>query len=220
MTDETTRRAQMIEAVNETIVQTGFASLTMDKIAHIMGVSRAKLYQYFSSKDAVVEAVVDRYFQFMDQQKLPSSIAPEEFVDAFPEVFLQLVTLVASSSDTFRTDLTRMMPVRGQEFSQRYNNWMNNVMQFIAKGRDLGAFNASTIPALFCIQTETIVPALMTNERLLQYRLDVYSVLPDYLNMMVSQIVTPAWQSRINRSTYQETISKLTTKYQQTLVRM
>ncbi|MCI1987507.1 MAG: TetR/AcrR family transcriptional regulator [Lactobacillus sp.] len=220
MTDEATRRAQMIAAVNETIVQTGFVSLTMNEIARIMGVSRAKLYQYFPSKDAVVAAVVDRYFQFMAQQKLPTSTAPEEFVEAFATVFLQLVTLVASSSDVFRADLTRTMPERAQEFATRYREWMLNLKQFLTTGQALGAFNRSIVPELFCIQVESIVPALMNNERLVEYRLDVHTVLLDYLRMMVSQVVSPSWQSHVDVSRYQDEIARLTTKYQQTLVRM
>lgn len=220
MTDEATRRAQMVESVNETIVQTGFTGLTMDKIARIMGVSRAKLYQYFSSKDAVVNAVVDRYFVFMDRQQLPTSTAPAEFVDAFPDVFLQLVTLVASSSAVFRADLTRMMPDRAQEFSARYTAWMNNIRDFITRGQAAGAFNASVIPELFCIQTEATVAAMMNNDRLIQYRLDVRSVLPDYLNMMIAQVVVPTWQDKVDSTHYQENVNGLTAKYRQTLARM
>lgn len=220
MKDETTRRAKMIETVNETIVQSGFASLTMDKIAHIMGVSRAKLYKYFSSKDDVVAAVVDRYFQFMDQQRLPSTNTPEEFVDSFMKTLLQLITLVASSSNEFRTDLARTMPDCAQKFDQRYADWMNNLKSFITKGKELGVFNANIVPELFFIQTEATIPALMNNERLAQYQLDVYSLLSDYLDMMVSQIISPAWQSRIDISMYQEEINNLTVKHQQTLIRM
>lgn len=220
MSDEATRKAQMIQSINETIVQTGFANLKMDKIARIMGVSRAKLYQYFSSKEAVVTAVVDRYFQFMDRQKLPASTAPEEFVAAFPETFLQLVTLAASSSSAFRGDLARVMPERSQEFNERYTSWINNIATFIMKGQKLNVFNASVNPELFCVQVEATVTALMTKERLVQYHLDVQSVLADYLGMVITQVVTPNWQSQVDVSLFQNQINDLTQKYQQTLKRM
>lgn len=217
MASEEERRNQMIASINTPIVQAGFANLKMDQIAKLMGVSRGKLYQYFSSKEDVITAVVDRYFRFMDQQVLPDSGEAKTFAQTFPTVFLQLVTLVASSSDRFRHDLTQSMPDLAQEFNARYTNFTNAVQRYLKKGQSVSVFNSHLNPALFVIQIQATVPTLMNNNVLTHYRLFLTDVLPDYLKMMTDLVVTPKWQEQIDLTQVGHELKELTLKYQQAI---
>ncbi|MFD1671551.1 TetR/AcrR family transcriptional regulator [Agrilactobacillus yilanensis] len=217
MPTEEERRTQMIVKINQTIVESGFVTLTMDQIAKIMGVSRGKLYQYFPSKEAVIKAVVTRYFKFMTQQTIPEVQTPAEYATAFPQVFLELVTLVASSSAAFRQDL-QTMPELAQEFTTRYTAWLKAVADFLAAGQKNQAFQTTVVPALFLIQIEATVPALMDRNRLEQQRLFLNEVLPDYLKMMVSQVVAPEYQGQVQLTAVANQLQQLTAKYQQALL--
>ena len=50
-------RARIIEAAFEVFTKRGFDDSTMDEVAEKVGVSKAALYRYFPSKDALLEGV-------------------------------------------------------------------------------------------------------------------------------------------------------------------
>lgn len=109
MATENERRQQMIRRITQTIVQNGFADLKMEKIAKLMGVSRTKMYQYYSSKTAIMTDVVARYLEFMATRSVPQSVDAKNSVTNFPQVILNLANLIASSSQKFRRDLAQLM---------------------------------------------------------------------------------------------------------------
>lgn len=53
----------IIEKASELFLNLGFKSVTMDEIAHSLGVSKKTLYKYFSNKTSLVTAVTTTMFQ-------------------------------------------------------------------------------------------------------------------------------------------------------------
>jgi AcrR family transcriptional regulator len=68
-------RARLVDLVMDLIAETGGTSLTMTEIAARAGMATSSLYRYFESRDAVVEAVAERWFQ-------PSIAIMEEVVES------------------------------------------------------------------------------------------------------------------------------------------
>lgn len=56
---EQARRAQLIAAAIEVIVERGFPAMSLAKIADQVGIAKSVVLYHFSSKDALVKAVVD-----------------------------------------------------------------------------------------------------------------------------------------------------------------
>jgi AcrR family transcriptional regulator len=50
---------RIIEKAHELFLRYGIRSISMDEIAHHLGMSKKTIYQFFTDKDALVEAVVD-----------------------------------------------------------------------------------------------------------------------------------------------------------------
>src|SRR5262249_44128824 len=57
--------ADILEATGRIIERDGYDALTTNKIARVAGVAVGALYQYFPSKDAVVEALQEQHFEAM-----------------------------------------------------------------------------------------------------------------------------------------------------------
>ena len=57
--------ADILEATSRIIDRDGYDALTTNKIARVAGVGVGSLYQYFPSKEAVVEALQEQHFQRM-----------------------------------------------------------------------------------------------------------------------------------------------------------
>ena len=55
--------ATLVDSALALFFREGFSKLTMEGIASRLGVSKATLYKYFPSKDALLEAALARYFE-------------------------------------------------------------------------------------------------------------------------------------------------------------
>ncbi len=78
-TDLEGRREQLLDITFELIEERGTAGLTVTDIAARAGMSPASLYRYFDSKEAVIEAVAERWFQpllAMAEEVLASDLPP------------------------------------------------------------------------------------------------------------------------------------------------
>ncbi len=85
----------VLEATARIITRDGYAALTTNKIARVAGVAVGSLYQYFPTKDAVVEALQERHFEAMGRTFLARM---EELAQApLPELVHGLATLMRTS---------------------------------------------------------------------------------------------------------------------------
>jgi AcrR family transcriptional regulator len=78
-TDLEAGREQLLDITVELIEERGTAGLTVTDIAARAGMSPASLYRYFDSKEAVIEAVAERWFQpllAMAEEVLASDLPP------------------------------------------------------------------------------------------------------------------------------------------------
>lgn len=51
--------AQMIDATGQLLMESGYDSVTTNRVAELAGVSPGSLYQYFSDKDSLIDALVE-----------------------------------------------------------------------------------------------------------------------------------------------------------------
>ncbi len=98
MTLESTniKRQAIIEGATEMFLQYGFKGSSMDKIAHAAPVSKATLYKYFDSKDALLAAVIENLslnlFQVVDEV----SIETESIENSLKKIAMAFVDLIFS----------------------------------------------------------------------------------------------------------------------------
>lgn len=58
------RPAEILDAALKLFAEKGFAATTMAELAAMAGVTAGTIYRYFPSKDALIDAVVDRHLDF------------------------------------------------------------------------------------------------------------------------------------------------------------
>ncbi len=51
--------ARILEAAHQQLFDYGYSALTMDGLAHELGISKKTLYVYFAGKDALIERIID-----------------------------------------------------------------------------------------------------------------------------------------------------------------
>lgn len=77
-------REAILDAAARAFAVGGFAGITMDDLAREAGYSTASLYNYFSSKDAVLQALLERSLQSMLRAvdgPVPLGLSPEQCLE-------------------------------------------------------------------------------------------------------------------------------------------
>ncbi len=83
-------KERILEKATDLFMRYGIRSITMDEIAAQLGISKKTIYQFFTDKDAMVEAVVNDEMKRNEEDCLYSSTTAE---NAVHEIFLAMDNL-------------------------------------------------------------------------------------------------------------------------------
>lgn len=83
---EVKRKSEILRAAKQLFCMRGFAGTTMDAIAAEAHISKALIYHYFESKDAVLLSFLEETQEYLDQLKCLNN--PREALARFGEDFL------------------------------------------------------------------------------------------------------------------------------------
>jgi AcrR family transcriptional regulator len=97
-------RETLLDAAMEVFATQGYASATVDAIAHAAGMSKAGFYWHFESKEAIFAAVVARYAPFATVERI---ISAGEHAGDDPHVVLTSILTAVTAAITPRFTLFR-----------------------------------------------------------------------------------------------------------------
>lgn len=199
--DKQERKVAMIMAVQEQVIVHGFAGIKVDELAKIMNVSRAKLYQYFGSKDGVITAMVQRYLDYVAAIAIPTKMeTTAEFVTAFPQIFTANIAYLGTTTAVFLRDLRQDYPQLYRQFMQVRHAYNQRLLAFYRDGQVAGFFDEATIPHLAVLQDQQVIPAMLTREFLLSSGQSVAELINGYFGQVVRAIVKSDQQVAVKRA--------------------
>lgn len=71
------RREEILQAARQVFKQHGYESSRMEDIARAAGVAKGTVYLYFKSKLAILEELVDHYYEIMERAAFPAVANPD-----------------------------------------------------------------------------------------------------------------------------------------------
>lgn len=107
------RKKAILEAAFEHFTQKGFALTRMEDIAAQAEVSKGSIYNYFTSKEALLEALVKEHVVSMLPEKIPATTSPANIVD-FTRTALTRVVKQAADGDAGK--LLHLIISEGERF--------------------------------------------------------------------------------------------------------
>ncbi|MFD1440991.1 MULTISPECIES: TetR/AcrR family transcriptional regulator [Lacticaseibacillus] len=146
MTDEQTRHQELVARINRIFLRNGLTGQSMAALAKAVGVSRGKLYLYFSSRDAVVSAVVDQFVALANAQGQAPAAAWT--VQALPHWLLTELMLLGSNSPVFLADLAHAYPEQQRRVEAALHAWEERLAAYLNEGMARGVFHTIDV-ALF-----------------------------------------------------------------------
>jgi AcrR family transcriptional regulator len=135
MITETNTKVRIREKANELFLRYGVRSVSMDDIANQLGMSKKTIYQYFTDKNELVDAVVDEEVKDMQNDCMQSSEAAR---DPIEEIFLtvdKLVEQLGNMNPMVLYDLEKFHVRAYQRFLEHRNRFL---LQIIRKNIEWG----------------------------------------------------------------------------------
>ncbi len=166
-------RVRILEAAREQFLQFGFSQSTVDEIASSLGISKATLYKYFSSKEQLlreivfgllraIEAGVDAVIQ--DDRK--------DFVEKLREVFSFIGMKLSEIGGLLTLDIQRNAPEIWKEIDEfRKVKILSKLKRIIQEGVESGVFRPDFNQDLLVLMYVTLIQNIMNPAILVQFSL-------------------------------------------------
>jgi AcrR family transcriptional regulator len=168
----------------------GFASLKIQDIAQLMNISKATLYNYFSSKEEIIQEMAAMYIDYINDVDQVIVNTELSYPLRFQKVFNKTAVSILSASNLFIRDLKISCPETYEEMLLARKNKLNSIEQFYKSGIKDGVFyNLNT--SILVVQNEETFRKLLDPYSLSQMGLSLKQALYDFYEMKKVQLFKP-----------------------------
>jgi AcrR family transcriptional regulator len=176
--------------IKPVIRNTRFSQLKIDEIAKYMDISKVTLYKHFSSKDEIIQEIVNYSINFLAE--VDSFIQDESlsYVTRFQKNFLQSLICVIYISDLFLNDLKEFYPWLYDHLASALLKRNKNLQKFFESGMEQEIFNRIN-PVLFMVQDDAVFRRLVEPTFCIQYDVTMKQAIMDYYQMKKYQLLKP-----------------------------
>ncbi len=146
------RRRQVLAAAVEVFSERGYRAASMNDIAAKLGMGKASLYHYVSSKEDVL---IELYENVLRENVIAArriAVSEQTAIEALAEVIRDRVAYTCRNQDLLRVffEEEAELPTRQQRrlISVRHE-YEQTLLDIVARGEATGEFHLSTTPAIF-----------------------------------------------------------------------
>lgn len=132
-------RDKIIRSAEERFFEDGYRKVTMDEIASDLGISKKTLYKYFSGKESIATAVIEKIHlhivSFLEEfnRDIPDP------VERFEQVTLAASRKMSEIGNLFLDDIKRDLPDLWQKVEQfREKKILHHIGEILEEGKRLG----------------------------------------------------------------------------------
>ena len=186
-------RDQIVAAAEEHFRRYGYQKTTVSDLAKAIGFSKAYIYKFFDSKQAIGEAICSRTLSTnivaVEEAVAGASSSTEKFRRLFKTLTTTSVSLFFNDRKLY--DLTASSAGEGWPSTRAYADRIRQILaEVIREGRENGEFERKTpfdetVQAVFLVMTPYVHPLQ------LQYNLDVADDAPAQLSNLVLRSLAP-----------------------------
>lgn len=200
---------QYLNKIKPVIRRTRFSQLKIDDIAKHMDISKVTLYKHFSSKDEIIEQVVEYGIQYLQQADTVVYDDSVSYIDRFQKTFLESLIGVIYLSDLFLLDLKEFYPRLFENISVAQQNRIKNLQSFFQSGMDKKIFNRMHA-ALSLVQDDATLRRIMEPTFSIQwYDLTLKQAVMEFYKMKQYQVISPEYLDTVDDSVIENEIIRI-----------
>jgi len=186
-------RDQIVEAAEAHFSHYGYDKTTVSDLAKAIGFSKAYIYKFFDSKQAIGEAICARTLSTLIAAVEEAVAGAPTPTEKFRRMFKTLVTTGVSLffNDRKLYDIAAYSAGEGWPAAQAYCERIRQILEEVVReGRESGEFERKT-PLDETVHVIDLVMKPYVNPLLLQYNLDVAEEAPLQLANLVLRSLAP-----------------------------
>jgi AcrR family transcriptional regulator len=205
-------RKKLIVKLLPVVRKEGIASLRTDNMAKYMDVSKATMYKYFSSKEDIMECIVDLYVDYI--LDIDEVIFDENasLSDRFQKSFQQSLLIAFYISDTYLAELQAYSAELYEKIAASQEQRNSRLTLFYKQYAEQGIFNDIN-PSLMILQDSLLLRKLVDPAVLASMNITLYQALFDYYLLKKQQLIHVQHLQQIDDTNIQETLKKLMLKF-------
>ena len=186
-------REQIVEAAGEHFSHYGYDKTTVSDLAKAIGFSKAYIYKFFDSKQAIGEAIctqtLSQIVAAVDEAVANASTPTEKFRRLFKTLAATGVSLFFNDRKLY--DIAAHSAGEGWPSAQAYCERIRQILtEIVREGREAGEFERKT-PLDETVHVIDLVMQPYVNPLLLQYNLDRVEEAPTQLSNLVLRSLAP-----------------------------
>ena len=186
-------REQIVEAAREHFSQYGYAKTTVSDLAKSIGFSKAYIYKFFDSKEAVGEAICAKTLNGIVATVEAAVAGASTPTEKFRQMFNVLVgtSVALFYNDRKLYDIAAYAASEQWPSCRAYRERIGQMLtEIVREGRERGEFERKT-PLDETVHAIDLVVQPYVNPLLLQYNLDVADQAPVQLSSLVLRSLAP-----------------------------
>lgn len=186
-------REQILEAAQEHFSHYGFDKTTVSDLAKAIGFSKAYVYKFFDSKEAIGEAICAKTLSAIVVAVEEAMAGASTPTDKFRRMFKTLTSTGASLffNDRKLHDIAAHSAGEGWPSARAYAERIRQIlMDVVREGRETGEFERKT-PLDETVHAIYLVVLPYANPLLLQHNLDLIEEAPAQLSNLVLRSLAP-----------------------------
>jgi AcrR family transcriptional regulator len=188
-----TVREQIVEAAGEHFSRYGYAKTTVSDLAKSIGFSKAYIYKFFDSKEAIGEAICSKTLTGIVATVEEAVAGASTPTEKFRKMFKVLVTTSVGLffNDRKLYDIAAYAAGEQWPSCRAYDERIRQMLtEIVREGRERGEFERKT-PLDETVQAIDLVMQPFVNPLLLQHNLDVAERAPVQLANLVLRSLAP-----------------------------
>lgn len=176
-------RASWIEKLMPIYMKNGLRKFSMDEISTKLGVSKATIYKHFSSREELLEEVVQ--LKIKEISAFESIVVNKEvpYLTRYHEAIRMASVQLAGISTEFLLDLRSLYPELWAKVESLQYFAAERAKAFYQEGIKLGIVNDSFDPAWLAMTDKIFLLALSDPKFLMQHNLTLQKAVEDYFLM-------------------------------------
>jgi len=186
-------REQILEAAGEHFSRYGYGKTTVSDLAKAVGFSKAYVYKFFDSKEAIGEAICAKTLSAIIAAVEEAMAGASTPTDKFRRMFKNLAATGASLffNDRKLHDIAAHSAGEGWPSARAYAERIRQIlMEVVREGRETGEFERKT-PLDETVHAIYLVVLPYANPLLLQHNLDLIEEAPAQLSNLVLRSLAP-----------------------------
>ena len=185
------------ERAGELFYQYGFKRVTMDDIAHRMGVSKKTLYQALPGKDSLIEGFVER----MMKSKLAEA---ENLFDDTPDIiessarlFLFMRNRMSFISPAMVGDMQRYYPGLWKAIDARRMKLLKRYLYKVEEAKEKGLIREDVNGKVMVRMIEVFVSQVATPQTIVELDVPLSDVMGTFVTVMLEGALTDKGRARL-----------------------